>query len=776
MTLVDARVLAAAEAAPRDYFAELGLKPFVNAIGPYSSLGGAEMWPEVIHAMDYAATHKARMTELHDAVGRRIAELTGADAAMVTAGATCAMMLGVAACMAGDDQEKIERLPDTREMPSEIIMLTAQRYLYDRSLRAPGATLKFVDTADEVRAAVGPQTAMLFFLQNRQDNLKIGMEEFLAIGKERGIPVMCDAATTVPPVSRMRETIAAGFDLVCYSGGKGLRGPYSAGLLLGRPDLIRAARLNGSPHHRAFGRSMKVSAEEYLGMMVAVEKSFALDEKAEYERQLALIRSVGRQIEELPGVTVAVRAPDFEAREPYIEVHWDTNRYPIEPADVKQALRDGDPCVEIRALFLSGGRIEMTAVMLKPGEDAIVAGRFKEILSGKAWQRQRPSFRFPRARDEVSKQERDYFAEIGVNPVLNAAGAYSALGGARMRPAVMRAVRYAAINKVKVRDLHDAVGKRIATLTGAEAAMVTSGATAAIVLSTAACMTLGDGDAMRRLPDTRGMRNQIIIQKRHRYTYDRALWVAGAELVEVESEADVREAVGERTAMMFFLKPTHEGHNIAADRYVALARELGVPSFCDAATTTPPAQNVVDGVGEGFDLICYSGGKGLRGPYSAGLLLGRADLIAFARGHAAPNDQSIGRGMKVSIEEYLGMLIALEAALDVDEAEEAAYKRRRFTTISDQLADIPGVRTKVVSSNETTELYLDVDWDQSLIPMSRPEFIRALREHEPAVEVRLPLFSGGRVHLSATVLGEGEAQIVGAVMREILRTAAKRSA
>jgi L-seryl-tRNA(Ser) seleniumtransferase len=285
-------------------------------------------------------------------------------------------------------------------------------------------------------------------------------------------------------------------------------------------------------------------------------------------------------------------------------------------------------------------------------------------------------------------------------------------------------------------------------------------------------MTRGDKDAMQHLPDTRGMRNQVIIQKKHRYTYDRALWVAGAELVEVESEADVRAVASERTAMMFFLKPTQVGHDIEADRCIALARELGIPSFCDAATTTPPASNVVDGVSEGFDLICYSGGKGLRGPYSAGLLLGRADLIAFAREHAAPNDQSIGRGMKVSLEEYLGMLIALEAGLEVDEQAEAAVKRRRFATITSQLADIPGVRTEiVVSEGETAELYLDVDWDQELIPMSRADFIRALKEHEPAVEVRLSKFSRGRVHLSATVLGEGEEQMVGAVMREVLQAA-----
>ena len=380
LSLVNPPAIAAEPRASIDYFAELGVRPFINAIGPYSSLGGARMWPQVVEAMEYAAVHKARMSDLHDAVGRRIAELTGAEAAMVTAGATCAMMLAVAACMAGNDADKMERLPDTRGMPNEVIMLSAQRYLYDRSLRAPGASLRFVDTADDVRSAVNERTAMMFFLLNRQDDLEIDMHEFIALGKERGVPVMCDAATTVPPIERMRETIEAGFDLVCYSGGKGLRGPYSAGLLLGREDLVRDARGHGSPNHRAFGRSMKVSAEEYLGMMVAVETSLEFDEAGEYERQLSLVRELGRRIEELEGVSVEVRTPQLEAREPYIEVHWDQSEYAITPTDVKQALRDGEPSIEIRALFLSGGRIEMTAAMLRRGEAPIVASRLKSIL------------------------------------------------------------------------------------------------------------------------------------------------------------------------------------------------------------------------------------------------------------------------------------------------------------------------------------------------------------------------------------------------------------
>jgi len=373
------------------------------------------------------------------------------------------------------------------------------------------------------------------------------------------------------------------------------------------------------------------------------------------------------------------------------------------------------------------------------------------------------------AADIENAPKRDFYKELGLTPFINAAGAYSSYGGARMRPEVVAAMRYAATHKVKMRELHDAVGVRIAALTGCESAMVTSGATAAIVLGVAACMTLDDEKKMRQLPNTAGMKNEVIIQKKHRYTYDRSLTVAGATLVEVESEADVRRLVNDRTAMMFFLKPTQIGDDIPAGQFIALARELGVPSFCDAATTTPPALNIIDGVNEGFDLICYSGGKGLRGPYSAGLLLGREDLIRFARRHAAPNDTSIGRGMKVSAEEYLGMLVALETGLRISEADDLAYKGKRFDVIVNAIQDIPGVVTKVfINEGHAKELYLDIDWDADLIDLSRDNFVQTLRDHSPSVEIRLMLFSGGRIQLSATVMDEGEDVIVGQIIRETL--------
>jgi L-seryl-tRNA(Ser) seleniumtransferase len=179
---------------------------------------------------------------------------------------------------------------------------------------------------------------------------------------------------------------------------------------------------------------------------------------------------------------------------------------------------------------------------------------------------------------------------------------------------------------------------------------------------------------------------------------------------------------------------------------------------------------VIAGVALGFDLICYSGGKGLRGPYSAGLLLGRQDLVRFARQNGAPNDISIGRGMKVSSEEYLGMLVALETSLGISEEADFAWKQARFDNIIDRISDLPGVTTRVfVSESETNELYLDIDWDTSITKLDRQQFIDALRAETPAVEVRLLLFSGGRIHLSATVMDDGEDVIAGQVIRKVLQ-------
>ena len=366
---------------------------------------------------------------------------------------------------------------------------------------------------------------------------------------------------------------------------------------------------------------------------------------------------------------------------------------------------------------------------------------------------------------------RDYFKELGVTPFINAAGNYSAFGGARMRPEVAEAIRFGTYHKAKVSDLHDAVGRRIAEMAGCEAAMVTSGAAASMVLGTAACMTMGEAEKIEQLPDTTGLKNEVIIQKNHHYTYDRALIVAGAKTITVENEEELLAAIGPKTAMMFWLLANHNpaGDNIPMERYLEIAKEHQIPTFLDGATMTPPASNVVESCKLGFDMIGFSGGKGLRGPYSAGLLLGRADLISHARANNSPNSRAIGRGMKVAPEEYLGMMVALEVALNIDEEEDFKRKRAIFNRMTNEIGYVPGLKTNViVDEGMVNELYLDLDWDQNVIKLSIEQFVKELADGTPSIRIRMLKFAAGRANISSTVLAEGQEIIVGRRIREIL--------
>ncbi len=367
--------------------------------------------------------------------------------------------------------------------------------------------------------------------------------------------------------------------------------------------------------------------------------------------------------------------------------------------------------------------------------------------------------------------KRDYFNELGVTPFINAAGNYSAYGGARMRPEVAEAIRFGTYHKAKVSDLHDAVGKRIAALAGSEAAMVTSGAAASMVLGTAACMTMGDPEKIEHLPDTTGMRDEIIIQQNHRYTYDRALIVAGAKMITVASEEELLAAIGPKTAMMFWLLANHNpaGANIPMDRYLEIAKEHNIPTFLDGATMTPPASNVVESCELGFDMVGFSGGKGLRGPYSAGLLLGRKDLIKHARANNSPNSRAIGRGMKVAPEEYLGMMVALEVGLGIEEEKDFERKRATFKRMTDEIGEVPSLKpTVIVDEGMVNELYLDLEWDQEAIKLSIEQFVEALSGGTPSIRIRMLKFAGGRAQISSTVLADGQEIIVGKRIREIL--------
>ena len=368
-----------AEKQARNIFRELGVRTFINAAGPYSILSGAQMWPEVIQAMHHAKLHKARMGELHDAVGKRIAELTGAEAAMVTAGATSAMILGTAACVAGSDPDKIHRLPDIRGMKSEIIFQKGQAYPYMRALHNCGTRVVLVETEAELVRAVNSETAMLHFAYAYRNRGRIDADRFVEIGKQHGIPVFCDAATMIPPAENIGRIVDIGFDLVCFSGGKGLRGPYNGGLLLGRKDLVAAARLNSAPNDAGIGRGMKVSKEVLIGMLVALEKSLSMDLSSDVEMKTGLLSQVGREVEKLGKIETRLvhNQSDFY---PNLRLTWDQARYPISPEQLKQTLRTSDPAIEVVSLSLSNGHFEISAWMMEPGEERIVARRIGEIL------------------------------------------------------------------------------------------------------------------------------------------------------------------------------------------------------------------------------------------------------------------------------------------------------------------------------------------------------------------------------------------------------------
>src|SRR6266705_100931 len=272
---------APARRAGRDYFRELGVRPFINAAGTYTAMTASLMPPEVMAAINYAAKQFVMLDELHDRVGQRIATLLRCEAAMVTSGAASALTLGTAAVLTGTDRQKIVDLPNLAHMKGEAIIQKSHRFGYDHAVRNCGVRLVEVETREDLERAINNQTAMMLFYNNNNTEGRIPDEEFARLGKKHGIPTLNDAAADVPPVDNLWKYTKMGFDLVAFSGGKGLRGPQSAGLLLGRRDLIAAARLNAPPNGNTVGRGMKVNKEEMVGMLAALELYLAKDHAAE---------------------------------------------------------------------------------------------------------------------------------------------------------------------------------------------------------------------------------------------------------------------------------------------------------------------------------------------------------------------------------------------------------------------------------------------------------------------------------------------------------------
>jgi len=367
-----------AASARRDLLKELGVRPVINAAGTYTMFTASLMPPEVVQAWEYGARHYVRLDELHDAVGKRIAEMIGCEAAMVTAGAASALTLGTAASMTGTSRELVHRLPDTTGMKTEVIIQKPHRFGYDHAIRNCGIRFVEVGTRDELERSVNAGTAMMFFLNHSEPLGQIKAAEFVELGRKHNVPTFIDCAADVPPVENLSRFTKLGYSLVTFSGGKGLCGPQSAGLLLGTGDLIRAARMNTSPNSDSIGRGMKVNKEEMLAMMMAVEVYLKKDHKAEWREWERRAKVISEAVSKIPSVKTEVRVPEIANHVPHLHIWWDPGTVKVTVPDVARRLREGEPSIEV----VPGSKETLTVGvwMMQRGDEKIVARRIKEVL------------------------------------------------------------------------------------------------------------------------------------------------------------------------------------------------------------------------------------------------------------------------------------------------------------------------------------------------------------------------------------------------------------
>jgi uncharacterized pyridoxal phosphate-dependent enzyme len=367
-------------AAPgRDLIKELGLRKFINAAGTYTFMSGSLMHDEVVEAIRACSKEFVLIDDVQDKVGEKIAAICHAEAATVTAGCWSALVLGTAGVLTGMDPKKVAQLPDLEGMKSEVLVQKTHNQGYVHALTNTGVKIVEIETAEELENAVNEKTAMMWFLNYASNDGKITDKEWVALGKKHSIPTMIDMAADVPPIENLWKFHDMGFDLVCVSGGKDIRGPQSAGILMGKKDLIAAARLSAPPRGGNIGRGMKVNKEEILGMWVALEKFVSLDHIKEmkmWESQISLIENALKKVK---GVTTSVSVPPIANRTPTLNFNWDKNIIKMTREDFQDKLRKGNPSIEV-----IGGKedsVNITVWMLKPGQERIVATRVQEVLS-----------------------------------------------------------------------------------------------------------------------------------------------------------------------------------------------------------------------------------------------------------------------------------------------------------------------------------------------------------------------------------------------------------
>jgi L-seryl-tRNA(Ser) seleniumtransferase len=377
--------LHSAPSGQRDLLSELGVRSFINAAGTYTVLTASLMHPEVIAAMNQAAARFVRLSELQDAAGRRLAELIGCEAAMVTSGAAAALTIGTAACLTGSDAQAIRQLPDLTGLKNEVIIQKSHRYMYDHAIRNCGVRFVEIETAAELERAISERTAMMLFFNDNEPKGQIKAAEFAALGKKHNIPTFNDAAADVPPTEHLSKYTKMGFDLVAFSGGKGMRGPQNAGLLLGRRDLIEAAKLNCSPNSDSIGRGFKASKEVIVGMLAAVELYLKRDVAAEENEWKRRVRLLAESVADVANLRAEIFTPPIANHVPHLMLTWYRDRLGFSAEEARQRLRDGEPSIEAVPAYSfepsgPGEELRFGVWMMQPGEAEIVARRLREVF------------------------------------------------------------------------------------------------------------------------------------------------------------------------------------------------------------------------------------------------------------------------------------------------------------------------------------------------------------------------------------------------------------
>ena len=367
----------------RGVYADLGIRPVLNFQGPVTTVGASKMWPEIQNVMAEAARDFAVLEEVKDAVGARLAKLCGTEDALVTSGTAGAIALGTYACLTGDDTAKVRRLPDLSGMKTEVIIQKPHRNGYDHAVRSAGVRIVEVDSRESFRNALGPQTAMVYYLGGTRGDwaweTPVPLAECISVSRKAGVPVLIDAANLLPSWDNIPRLAATGVDMIAFSGGKHIRGPQSTGILAGRKDLLHAAWLNSSPHSDSMGRGMKVNKEEMIGLLAAVERYSKVNFSAldrEYERQADFVMAELRK----SGITVEKARFEQGRRVHRVIATWDENGRGLSTAQVEKKLRDGEPRIAVLA-GQDGKGIEITFMMNDPGEEKIVARRMREIFA-----------------------------------------------------------------------------------------------------------------------------------------------------------------------------------------------------------------------------------------------------------------------------------------------------------------------------------------------------------------------------------------------------------